>query len=362
MSKPPPEGPAPRALPGNGIYSKENAVPPGSSDDGQADLDHGQGGVWPEGLESELRMALEDFIESKVAPRTRVEYKIALRDFLAATGLRTLEELVALKAAQIVRYRNGLQERGLSPATVNLRLAALRGLFRRWLKLGKVQGNPADPELVEGLPVSDESRTQGLTLEEVDAIIGTCDGTLRGLRDRALLMALYFEGLRRSEASRLRYRDITTKRGLVEVRNSKNNPYATIRLRPEVKRAIDDYLEVLNRDLHKRETRPEDPVFCSLSKLRSFGKRLSPSAINDIVKKRVKDAGIKDKRITAHSWRHYVAKCIMSRDFALDLLQLFVSAGGSTSPLAKQVRSVLGPWFGEKHPESASTSRARAVS
>jgi integrase len=76
-------------------------------------------------------------------------------------------------------------------------------------------------------------------LDEVNAILGTCDGTLRGLRDRALLMTLYYEGLRRSEASRLRYRDITTKRGLVEVRNSKNNPYATIRLRPEVKRAID---------------------------------------------------------------------------------------------------------------------------
>ncbi len=304
MKTPEAEGPAPLPVPASGIGSKETAAPQGAADAQEADLDHGQGGAWPEGVDAELRAALEDFIESKVAPRTRVEYKIALRDFLAATGLRTLAEILAVKAAQVVRYRNGLQERNLSPATVNLRLAAVRGLYRRLMKLGKIQGNPADPELVEGLPVSDESRTQGLTLEEVNAILGTCDGTLRGLRDRALLMTLYFEGLRRSEASRLRYRDITTKRGLVEVRNSKNNPYATIRLRPEVKRAIDGYLEVLNRELERRETRPEDPVFCSLSRLRSFGKRLSSSAINDIVKKRVKEAGIKDKRITAHSWRH----------------------------------------------------------
>jgi len=295
---------APHSLPGNGIKSKETGTDHHNDAAGGADLDHGQGGAWPEGLEAELRLVFEDFLESRIAPRTRVEYKIALRDFLGSTGLRTLPELLALKATQVVRYRNGMQERSLSPSTVNLRLAAIRGLFRRLLRLGKVQGNPADPELVEGLPVSDESRTQGLTLDEVKAILDTCDGTLRGLRDRALLMTLYFEGLRRSEASRLRYRDITTKRGLVEVRNSKNNPYATIRLRPEVKRAVDDYLEVLNRELEKRETRPEDPVFCSLSKLRSFGKRLSPSAINDIVKKRVKDAGITDKRITAHSWRH----------------------------------------------------------
>ena len=230
------------------------------------------------------------------------------------------------------------------------------------LRLGQVQGNPADPELVEGLPVSDESRTQGLTLDEVKRILDSCDGTLRGLRDRALLMTLFYEGLRRSEASRLRYRDITTKRGLVEVRNSKNNPYATIRLRPEVKTAIDDYLEVLNRELRKLY----DPSRGSrvLSRSRAcgrFGKRLSPSAINDIVKKRVRDAGISDKRITAHSWRHYVAKRIMSRSFSLDLLQLYVSAGGSTSSLAKQVRSVLGAWFHGESPAVASTSRRPAA-
>jgi integrase/recombinase XerD len=295
---------APLSLPGNGIESKETPAGLRPDDAGTAGLDHGQGGPWPDGLESELRLVLEDYLESKIAPRTRVEYRIALRDFLMGTGLRTLAEILYLKANQVVRYRNGMQERRLSPSTVNLRLAAVRGLFNRLLREGKVQGNPADPELVEGLPVSDESRTQGLTLDEVKRILDSCDGTLRGLRDRALLMTLYFEGLRRSEASRLRYRDITTKRGLVEVRNSKNNPYATIRLRAEVKTAIDDYLEVLNRELRKLETRPEDPVFCSLSRLRSFGKRLSPSAINDIVKKRVRDAGIADKRITAHSWRH----------------------------------------------------------
>jgi site-specific recombinase XerD len=264
----------------------------------------GQGDPWPEGVEPALLEALEDFVESKVAPRTRVEYTIALRDFLRRTDLRTLPAALSVRPAQVVRYRNGLQELGLSPSTINLRLAAVRGFYKRLLREGRVAGNPADPELVEGLPVSDESRTQGLSLDEVKAILATCDGTLRGLRDRALLMTLFYEGLRRSEASRLRYRDLTTKKGLVEVRNSKNNPYATIRLRPEVKRAIDAYLEVLNRELRKPETRPEDPVFCSLSRIRSFGRRLSPSAVNDIVKRRVRDAGITDKRITAHSWRH----------------------------------------------------------
>ena len=250
-----------------------------------------------------LQGVLDEFVESRGRENTRVAYRKALADFLSSLGVTSLEGLLAVRAADVVRWRNGLQRLGRSPATVNQRLAAVRGLYGRLLKLGRIAHNPADPELVEGFRVSSASRTEGLSVEEVKAILATCDGTLLGLRDRALLMTLYYQGLRRSEASKLRYRDLTTKRGLMEVRDAKNNPYETIRLRGEVRRSIDDYLEVLNRELRRRETRPEDPVFCSLSRLRSYGGRLAPSSINEIVKERARRAGIA-RRITAHSWRH----------------------------------------------------------
>ena len=250
-----------------------------------------------------LEELLRDFIGAQRAPGTRAKYQEYLGDFLQVASLRNPAELLAVKPAQIIDYRNNLQDRGLSPSTINGRLAAVRGLFGRLLQERRIAGNPADSGLVPGLQVSDVSRTEGLAIDEVNAVLSTCDGTLQGLRDRALLMTLYYEGLRRSEASKLRYRDISTKRGLLEIRDAKNNPYGTIRLRPEVKTAIDDYLEVLNRELQKRETRPEDPVFVSLSRLRSFGQRLAPSSINNIVKDRVRRAGI-TRRISAHSWRH----------------------------------------------------------
>jgi integrase/recombinase XerD len=253
--------------------------------------------------ERALALLIEEFVESRTRENTRVAYRKAIADFLGALGISTADALLGVQAADVVRYRNGLQRLGRSPSTVNQRLAAVRGLYGRLLRLGRIGHNPADSQLVEGFRVSSASRTEGLTLEEVASILATCDGTLQGLRDRALLMTLYYQGLRRSEASTLRYRDVTTRRGLMEVRDAKNNPYETIRLRPEVGRAIEDYLEVLNRDLRKRETRPDDPVFCSLSRLRSFGRRLAPSSINEIVKERARRAGI-TRRITAHSWRH----------------------------------------------------------
>ena len=265
----------------------------------------GRGPAPEPGLAPELRDLFRSFTNAQRAPRTRHEYEKYLKDFIMGTGIRTRDQLLATKSDQVIEYRNALQARGLSPSTINGRLVAVRGLFGRLFKSGEIAGNPADAGLVPGLQVSAVSRTEGLTENEVKAVIGTCHGTLRGLRDRALLMTLFYEGLRRSEASKLRYRDISTKKGLLEVKGAKNNPYDTIRLRPEVRQAIEDYLEVLNRDLERLRTGPDDPVFVSLSRLRSFGKRLAPSSINEIVKDRVKEAEI-GRRITAHSLRHTV--------------------------------------------------------
>jgi site-specific recombinase XerD len=250
-------------------------------------------------LEAEIRA----FVAAQRAPGTRTKYDEYIRDFLSSADIRSLGELLQVEPVQVVDYRNRLQAKGLSNATVNGRLTAVRGIFGRLYAANKVAGNPADTKLVKGLLISDVSRTEGLSVDEAKDILDTCDGTLRGLRDRALLMTLFYQGLRRSEASKLRYRDLTTRRGLLEVKGAKTSPYDTIRLRSEVRAAIEAYLEVLNRDLERRETRPDDPVFVSLSRLRSFGKRLSPTSINEIVKARAKAAGI-TRRITAHSWRH----------------------------------------------------------
>jgi integrase/recombinase XerD len=221
---------------------------------------------------------------------------------------------------EIVRYRNALQKDQRSPATINQRLVALRGLFGRLLKQGRVARNPADAELVSGLRTSDVSKTEGLTLDEIERMVASCDGTLAGLRDRAILLTLYYQGLRRSEASKLNYRDLVTRRGLLEVRDAKNNPNDTVRLRPEVKAAIEAYLDVLNRELRRRETRAEDPVFVSLSRIRSYGRRLSAVSINVIVKTRARAAAI-DRRISAHGLRHTCATHGLARNVPLHQVQ-----------------------------------------
>ena len=256
--------------------------------------------------DAELREVLEDFIESRNAENTRESYYFALACFLKTTGIASLPEFLAAQPSDVVRFRNGLQKHKRAPSTVNQYLAAVRGVYRRLMRLGRTERNPADPELVSSLKVSKVSRSEALTLDELKQVLATCDGTLRGLRDRALLLTLYYEGLRRSEASKLNWKDLVSRRGLLEVRDAKNSPYATIRLRSEALAAINNYIEVLNRDLRRRDMKPEDPVFVSLSPIRSYGGRLAPNSINKIVKARVRASGI-SRRVTAHGLRHTTA-------------------------------------------------------
>jgi site-specific recombinase XerD len=268
----------------------------------------------------ELRAVLDEFIQSRKTANTREAYRFALVCFLRTVRISSLVEFMAVMPADVVQFRNELQKRKRAPSTVNQHLAAVRGVYRRLLRLKKIERNPADPELVEGLRVSRESRSEALTFDEVKKVLYTCDGTLRGLRDRALIITLYYEGLRRSEASKLNWRDLTTRRGLLEVRDAKNNPYATIRLRREAREAIDAYTEVLNRELRRRAPGPKDPVFVSLSPIRSYGRRLAANSINKIVKERVRMAGI-ERRVTAHGFRHTCATHSLAHGVPLHQVQ-----------------------------------------
>jgi integrase/recombinase XerD len=247
---------------------------------------------------------LAEFLLEKTAKETRRAYDRSLRDFLAYAKVTTPEDLGEVDRAAIVRFRNRVREgRGCSPAYVNRTLSAVSGFFK-WLLVEEIiRINPCD--LVRRYKVSGESRTEGLSEEEVQAMIdATKDGTLRGLRDRAILVTLYYEGLRRGSAARLDMRDLRTHRQVLVLRETKTSDYKEIPLRREVVRAIEDYVAVVSTE--KGITLGErDPVFVSLSK-RSLGGRLDPTAILKVVKDRARQAGIR-RRIVAHSFRHACA-------------------------------------------------------
>jgi site-specific recombinase XerD len=260
-----------------------------------------------ENLPPDLAGALRRYTAGLRAPRTREEYEKALRDFVKRAEIRGLADMLSVTSDRVVAYRNALQEAKLSAATAKLRLSAVSGFYGELVYQGRIMANPADPRAVRRLLLSDVPKTEALTLPEVRAMIESCPGdTTAGLRDRAILTTMVYQGLRRSEVSNLDHRDLAAKRGMLEVREAKRSEYDEIRLHPEAERAIGKYLKALKQDRKGVEFRAQDPIFVSFSNVAGEDLRLCPAAVNDVVKAAAKRVGIK-RRVSAHSLRYACA-------------------------------------------------------
>ncbi|MBV9943669.1 MAG: tyrosine recombinase [Solirubrobacterales bacterium] len=138
----------------------------------------------------------QDLLRRAVAAKTRTAYRGDARDFATWAQERGADP-AAVDVRTLRRYAAGLAERGIAPATIARRLAALRGLFRTQLELGARQDNPAQllssPKRPQRLP-------RVLKAGEVAALLDSIPAaTPLELRDRALFELAYACGLRAEE-------------------------------------------------------------------------------------------------------------------------------------------------------------------
>lgn len=145
-------------------------------------------------------------------------YQIALRDFWSW--------LVAPPAKPFTRatvgaYRAKLVGEGLKPATVNLKLAAVRRLSKEARLNGWLDWQTALAiEEIENVKAGGQRAGTWLEALEVQALLALPnEGTLTGKRDRALLALAVGTGLRRQELASLEWSQITKRRRKYFVEN-----------------------------------------------------------------------------------------------------------------------------------------------
>jgi integrase len=148
----------------------------------------------------------------------------------------TFAHVSALRAKLLEHYR--------SPATVNLTLAAVRGVARAAFNLGLM---PAEEytRLRNVGPVTGSTLPKGraLTRGEVEAMLDTCEATPAGRRDAALLALAYTTGCRRAELVALDLADFDQDSGELKVRG-KGNRERLVHVVNGTASALRDYLAV----------------------------------------------------------------------------------------------------------------------
>ncbi len=165
---------------------------------------------------------VETFLSGK-SPRTRTAYQQDLESFRSFLGSPDLEAAAALLLrgshgeanALALSYRTSLRERGLAPATINRRLAALRSLVGLARTLGLVHWTLE----VESLKAESYRDTRGPGREGYRRMLALVENSADeyDLRAQAILRLLYDLGLRRAEVVALNAEDVDLERGTLQV-------------------------------------------------------------------------------------------------------------------------------------------------
>ncbi len=151
-------------------------------------------------------------------PRTRRAYMSDLRDFMDFVGIRRPEEFRIVSRSHVIAWRKSLEGRALGGATIRRKLAALSSLFEYLCERNAVTHNP-----VKGVKRPQVETYEGKTPaigdhQARELLNAPSSGTLKGKRDRAMLSALLYHGLRREELCTLKVRDIAERRGVAHLR------------------------------------------------------------------------------------------------------------------------------------------------
>ena len=163
-----------------------------------------------------------------------------------------------------------------------------------------------------------KTETEFLTEEEAEAMLRVPDRrTLQGKRDYAILLSLLTTGLRKAEVCNLKVGDLKTYRNqpVIDV-IGKGQRFRRIPLDSKTLVAIQDYSKA-----NGNGTNPDHPIFYTLGKHGPYeGKRLTPKAVDCLVKSMAKKALIR-KRIHPHVIRHTFATTLLDKGNDLRTVQ-----------------------------------------
>jgi len=259
-----------------------------------------------------LTTAIRHFLEScevekNQSKKTLENYQHYLNRFLEFTADLTLEKIDLHLIKKYRLHLNRLEPRpneALSIKTQNYHIIALRAFLKYCTKQ---DWQTLAPEKIE-LSKIPERTVEYLTREELERLFEAIDtSSLTGLRNRAILEMLYSTGLRISELVGLNRKQINLKQGEFQVRG-KGQKVRLVFLSGRSKEWISAYVELRKDDFeplflnHKRGRR----MGSESEKARGEHRRLTPTAIQDMVRKIAYQAGIV-KKVTPHVLRHSFA-------------------------------------------------------
>lgn len=246
---------------------------------------------------------LDDWLARSRSPHTKRMYKSNIRAFFESLGYQTAPDILAQfllldshQAFEVVsQYHGSLVKRSLAPATINQKLAAIKSLVNYASEAGKCHYTLVN---IKAEKLTQYRDTKGIPKNQFKEMLDAVDtDTIKGIRDRAILLLLWGNALRRSEVANCDVKDYSPSLGELVITGKGQSG------QPEVISLGKSAIAAINKWLVARiDYTPNDPLFCATHK-GYWGNRLHTHSIYKLVQKYADLAGI-DKVMSPHRIRH----------------------------------------------------------
>ncbi len=247
-------------------------------------------------------------IEKNYSKHTLTSYTNDLREFFKFLDKETLENVDVLF---LRKYLALLKTNDFSKKTVARRMASLRTYFKYLVREGYLKKSPVGflktPKLEKRLPII-------LDENEMSRLMDSPGQDLAGLRDRAILEALYSTGMRVSELVGLNIDGIDFIGGVCRVLGKG----AKERLCPIGDRALRCIRQYL-ASLESMKQRKGNALFVNVSPHQK-GSRLTDRSVRRVVEKYIARTCRKEN-ISPHTFRHSFATHLLNRGADLRSVQ-----------------------------------------
>jgi len=243
-----------------------------------------------------------DWFANLNSPGTRRMYQISIREFMRFTRISHREQFRQITRAHIIAWRKSLMTRKLAGPTIRAKLAALSSLYDYLCARHAVPFNP-----VKGVsrPRIDsyEGKTPAISDAQVRALLSAPRGDgIKAKRDRAILSALFYHALRRTELCTLKVKDLHERRGVQHFRiRGKGEKLRYIPVHSGALGAVSEYLEAAGHGADGNS-----PLFKPVranAPGSSMQAALMPSGVYRMVKHYGKQVGISVDRFGPHAAR-----------------------------------------------------------
>lgn len=254
-------------------------------------------------VNNSLKMFIEYLqIERNYSQYTIEHYQHDINEFFMFISEQCIESLEEVKYHDVRIFLTKLYERKLARKSVARKISSLRSFFKFLVREKIVQENPF---ALASIPKLEKKLPEFFYEEELNELFNACETeTLLGKRNKALLELLYATGMRVSECSQIRLKDLDMHLSTVLV-TGKGNKQRYIPFGSFAQDALNIYIQYGRNGLQTKEA-PNDYLF-----LNARGRPLTPRGIRHILNTLIEKSTLNGK-IHPHMIRHSFATHLLA--------------------------------------------------